>query len=105
MRILALLLFAMLACCHSPAPVPPAPEAGDASAEAEAPDASLPGVTCASACANLAQLGCPEGISPKCVPTCERIQGSRITDVKPDCLATAKDKAAVRACGLSVRCL
>ena len=61
---------------------------------------------CASACANLSALGCPEGNpsgGKSCAETCEHTQSTHLTDLKPACLSAARTVADARACG-SVAC-
>jgi hypothetical protein len=62
-----------------------------------------PGDECQAACANLLKLACPEGQDSSCVEVCQQAQATRLTDLKPTCLARAKDRVAVRLCG-SVDC-
>jgi len=62
-----------------------------------------PGDECQDACANLLRLACPEGQDSSCVEVCQQAQITRLTDLKPVCLAGAKDRVAVRSCG-SVAC-
>ena len=103
-----------------PAPNPPAPQdGGSAVVDAGGADASLPAsdaapapadaapaplTACGKACVNLAALGCSEGSAANCASTCDKAQSARLTDMHPDCLAAAKDKAAIRACGPAVKC-
>ena len=95
-----LILFAstMLLGSHcTPAPTPVTTAAADAGASTD---------PCTGACANLVALGCAEG-SPdggvSCVATCQHAQATKVTDLKPSCLLSAKSKADARACG-SVAC-
>ena len=88
---IAVLVASLGADCRPPSPQPPAP-VGDAG-----------GTLCSVACANLAGLDCPEGRAPNCTTTCEHAQDTRLTDLRPACLALAHTKAEARACG-SVRC-
>lgn len=58
---------------------------------------------CASACANLARLRCPEGKGrageDSCYVVCKRAVSTRgRIDLKPECVAAAKSVSAVRAC-------
>jgi len=111
----ALGLLALLPSCP-PSPTPPAPPEAGADASLIVPDAAPlvdaapvavdagPSTPCSRACANMAALGCSEGTALNCASTCEKAQSTRIIDMKPDCLASAKDKAAVRACTSSVKC-
>ena len=96
-----LLLCALLAgasCREHPAPIVTAEtlDAGD-------PARSL--ATCASACARLATLSCPEGrptpSGASCLEVCLAARASRIA-LPIACVSRAKDVAAVRTCG--VRC-
>ncbi len=57
------------------------------------------GSACSRACDNLAALECPEGRDPSCAATCQKVQDGRLTDFKPECLATAKTQAAAVECG------
>jgi hypothetical protein len=50
------------------------------------------------ACSNLASLGCPEGIESSCLKSLEHAQTARLSDFKPECLASASSKTAVRDC-------
>ncbi|MGA9210472.1 MAG: hypothetical protein WB347_21940 [Terriglobales bacterium] len=61
------------------------------------PDAGT--TICQAACANLATLGCAEGIDPTCVTTCTSAQTRGLTDLKPACLAAAIGVGDVQACG------
>lgn len=79
------------ACPQPLPPVPPVP----------APDAA-PSIYQAS-CANLAKLGCPEGLAANCAAVFEQAQTARMADLKPACLTAATTQAAARGCG-SVRC-
>lgn len=88
LSIIVALLVTLTACPRSPSP--PIPDASDAAAS-----------NCAVACANLAALGCREGIDANCAATCQRSKA--LTDIKPDCLAAAITKESARACG-SVTC-
>lgn len=63
---------------------------------------------CAAACANLEAHGCGEAVrragEDSCYVTCKRAEatGGRI-NFKPQCIAAAKDRTAIRACG-TYRC-
>ena len=87
----------MLAClafsgCPPTPPVPPGPSpAADA--------APAPQTACQAACANLADLGCPEGKDQDCAATCQHAQDARLTDLKPEKLAAAKSIGEVMAVG------
>ena len=61
----------------------------------EAPSSKIP-ATCAVACANVRRFGCPEG--PSCLATCGATQG-KVVDLRLACLAKAKTKQALVACG------
>ena len=88
----AVLVSALAAECPAkPAPAP----LGDAAA----PPA---GGSCASACARLYDLACPEGRALNCVQTCEHAPALK-TDMHVACLASARTKAEARACR-SVAC-
>ena len=64
--------------------------------------------TCAAACSNMVRLTCTSARQrpgeDSCYVVCKRAEGTggRI-DLKPACLAAAKTKAAIRACG-TYRC-
>lgn len=73
--------------CATITPVPPAP----------------PPEIYATACANLAKLGCPEGVDEACAATMQKAQEARLVDLKPACLAGAASVEAARSCG-SVTC-
>ena len=83
--LLCLVLCSCAGCPVKDDPVPPAPDAA-------------PVATCASACARLAFLGCPEGLQADCASTCRDTQGV-LTDLHLGCLASAPDAETVRACG------
>lgn len=80
---------------------PPAPPVQPGPAPAPTPTPEPAMATCAEACDNLKTLGCPEGLSLDCVPTCEASSGQLSYHL--DCLASAGDAAAAQACG-SVDC-
>lgn len=88
----------------SPASAASSADAGaapsDRSLDARALDAGLakPDL-CELACPRLKLLGCPEGGERECVAVCRHAETSRVTDLRPDCIAAAGSKAAVRACG------
>ena len=52
----------------------------------------------AEACANLAGLGCWEGIDDTCTSTMQKDDG-KVVDIKVSCLAAAKTVGDVQACG------
>lgn len=84
-----------------PSPAPPGPDASDAgppvARDASAPvDASSPSAT---ACANLAALGCTEGKAANCAATIDHVLAEHLTTVNVACLSGAKTKAAAHACG------
>ncbi len=67
-------------------------------------DALIDAWECVSVCAHLRSLGCPEGADgSKCETTCDRVQATKLTDLKTSCLLRAKSKEEARACG-SVHC-
>lgn len=75
-----------------PAPVP-AP-IGDAAVSPSDPTG------CIAGCAQLANLGCPEGNDVQCVRVCTNAQTAHWgLDLKPTCWSSATTAAAVRACG------
>jgi hypothetical protein len=106
-------LFLLLG-CPTPAPVPPTPDASDASSppavDAATPplgDSSpVPGSSCGIACSNLSDLGCTEGKQTGCQITMQHAQDDRLikSEAGPpltcSCLAAAKDKVSARACGV-----
>lgn len=85
----------LLTACPPIPPVTPPPDASDASIvhmDAAGFDA------CASACANLRLLACPEaGDFDACATACRHANGA-LTDLAPACVAKAATPAAVRAC-------
>lgn len=91
---LALLLIAVFAVGCAPEHVTPPPGVG----------------ACEGACSVLAELECPEGLDPECVPGCERVAGDGTylwTDASsgPLCVIAPAQVTveSVRAC--NVRCL
>lgn len=59
--------------------------------------------SCASACANLRRLHCPEGATrpgeDSCYVVCRRAESTRgRIDFKPRCVAAARDRTALAAC-------
>lgn len=89
-------VLALVAC--TPEPKPPTVEV-DASTVVvvdAAPSA------CASACANLRRLGCPEGETAdggkSCVDLCDQLQASGKFDMKPACVAAAQTREELAAC-------
>jgi hypothetical protein len=82
-----LILVLVLAAAGCSASAPPASSSSDRDVDA--------------ACANLARIGCPEGLDPTCAATIRR--ASRVLDVRAPCLAIATTPEAARACG-SVTC-
>ena len=89
-----------------PPPLPPvAPETGPLSADVSLPDASP---EAASACAQLARLGCPEGTARTCAVALDKQASMGISlELTPRtlaCLASAKTKLDVRACSKAVAC-
>lgn len=83
----------------TPPPVPPAPPA---------PPAPPPGPALGDvydrACAAELAAGCSEGKDPKCAARMRDEAGAKIVVVPADCLAAAKTKVAVRACGSYASC-
>ena len=59
---------------------------------------------CASACDNLAALGCQDGIDPGCVSACRHVLSTHMTKLDTMCLTSAHSKSAAVACG-GVACL
>lgn len=81
---------------------PPADDGG-----VDAPEPEGVERACGNACAQLAQLGCPEA-NPNpggegCYAVCAKAEATKKFTLKPACLTAAKTIAAVRACG-TVRC-
>lgn len=90
--------------CPSPAVSPP--NASDAATQvtvtttiAASDSGSILFTPCNLACTNMAKLGCPEGVNANCVDVCNHAQASGLTNLKPDCLASAATVAAAKACG------
>jgi hypothetical protein len=104
---LAVAVLAMQGC--PPSPTPPAPDASDAAPPpvADAAPAPIPSVDASTpstqACVNIARLGCAEGAISNCAATLDHVDATKITKIDIACLAAAKTKAAVRACG-SIAC-
>lgn len=110
--------YSTLGCPPTPSPVTPTNDASDAAlpilTDATGPlapddaDAAGSKSACARACVKLASLGCPEAQTPEgglsCSLVCSNADANGHFDLKPACIAAAKDVAAVRKCG-SVRCL
>lgn len=86
------LLFGLLvvACTHAPPPPPPPVPLKDAG-----PDASV----YVLACDRMGAIGCREGTMANCAEVLEHAAESRLTTLRPDCLAVAQSKADVRNCG------
>ena len=121
---------AVTACCATPrcpesivivttpdsgfAPTPnPDPASADASADASTEPLddsdSTSASICAAACRNLATYRCPEAVTrpgeDSCVIVCQRAETTRgRIDLKPRCIAAAKSRAAILACG-TYRCM
>jgi hypothetical protein len=80
--------------CPAPSPVAPPIDATDAA------------IACASACATLARLGCPEGSQPNCVPVLAHIESARArrgdngAPLTCSSIAAAVDAATVSALGV-----
>ena len=90
LRRAAFALLVSLVGCATPGPTPtptPVPDVTDYS----------------MVCQHLADLGCPEGLAPECAAAFGRIQGGRLAELDPACLAKAQTPDAARACG-SVLC-
>jgi len=58
----------------------------------------------ATACANLARLGCPEGLASNCPSVLARVVDAHLTNVSLSCLSLAQHVTDVQACG-AVACL
>lgn len=70
-------------CGHSPEPAPtpePTPTA------------------CQRACNNLFDLQCPEGLHKNCAADCQDAMDSKLSDMKPECLAKATSQDEARSC-------
>jgi hypothetical protein len=52
------------------------------------------------ACLHLAALGCPEGVSGKCVGVLTTAQAAGLMDLRLPCLQAATSPAAAAACGI-----
>lgn len=91
---LAIFVVALAACHPAPTPAPP-PQ----------PDASDSGVTsAATACANLAELTCTEGLADNCEVVLRHVDIARHTTIDIPCLSRASTKEAARRCGSFVEC-
>lgn len=55
-------------------------------------------------CSHLKTLGCTEGQHPRCVESFAEFHGSRMSDLRPDCILSASSVREVRACG-NVTCV
>jgi len=80
---------ALTACSPTPAPKPPASDAG--------PEPAADDV-----CTHLLSLSCAEGIDPACARKIGQVQADRLTIWPLRCWAAAPDRSAVRACGAIV---
>lgn len=90
LTVASVMILGTSACPTKPQPAPPPPV--------------LDGGTCASACANLKALGCPEAdADPPCETVCAKVQAFEMTDLRLACLTAARTKAEARACK-SVKC-
>jgi len=113
---------AAMVACPRPMPPPGPPDTADAAGgQSGVEDASWADVVprdagnidasacplCKAACDALARVGCPEANQvdggDDCYTVLEHAQSSRKFDLKPACVAAAKDAAGVRACK-TVRC-
>jgi hypothetical protein len=92
--ILTAFALAIWACPPSPAP----PDSGGDAAPPPAPDAGA--TACNIACAQMALAGCPEGLDPSCAKTCQHVVDTTLTTLPLDCLARARTKDDVHACGV-----
>jgi len=61
-----------------------------------------PTPTAATACDNLARLGCADGLAPNCVQILQQMLDQRMTPVNLSCLTSAADLATARGCGAVV---
>lgn len=110
MKVFAFALLSIAACvqpaaCPEPPIVVVVADSGTLTDEASSRNENV----CKAACTNLARLGCPEaelrpGEDP-CYVVCERAEatGGRV-DVKPKCVAAAKNKTELLACR-TYRCM
>lgn len=57
-----------------------------------------------AACANLANLGCPEGQKPNCPATLKHVVDSNLTPIDVGCLITASSVVEARGCGATITC-
>jgi hypothetical protein len=95
-------------CPDQPASVPDAgsPAPAPAPVTPPAPTASPPEDPTTAACAQLAALGCQEGLASNCAVTLRKVAdagvGFGVSQLA--CLASAASKAAVRGCGPFVAC-
>jgi hypothetical protein len=94
-----LLVVVLLALASCPQPLPPTPPGpGPAVLDGGASDAPVETVAQAT-CANLARLGCPEGLKANCASVVQKAIDTQVTNLRGDCLVGAQTVEAVRACG------
>lgn len=67
------------------------------------PTATDAGVTYEAACANLAAIGCADGVAPNCASVLQQTVVERMTTTSVACLTSSKSLDEARACG-GVRC-
>ena len=78
------LVMSVPSCAHVPSPPPTVTDAGP---------------PYQAACANLAAIGCSDGLDPTCAAILEQMTVGRIIKDSTACLATAPDVAAAIKCG------
>lgn len=107
----SILLVAFLPACPKEAENPTV-TVSDAGTDSDAEPPDGPAGTykvpdCQKACIKLGEIGCPEAIrkagEDSCYVVCKRAQESGKFDFKPACIAKARDKSSVLACG-TYRC-
>lgn len=99
--ILALVIVTLLARCKAPLPDEPPIQVIEASDAAALLDVGPTPSACALACANFARQlpACREALG-NCVGVCERTRSlGLITDLTIGCVAAARDRDAMHACG------
>jgi hypothetical protein len=99
-----ILLCALLAiACMAPTCIPvPGPAPGPDASTVVDGGADAPEANCATACARLGELGCPEA-KPSCEPVCRKVLATRLTPFDVACVSRAVNVEAVRTCP-AIRC-
>jgi hypothetical protein len=87
-------LWAVLSCHASPDHADASSPSPDSATTPLSHDSSTPDSICGIACSNMADLGCTEGKRSDCQ------KALTSPPVNCACLAAAKDKTTVRACGI-----